>query len=85
MTRRQTEIERSVRSFLGQSAPAHATAIEQMPADASLWDVVGSLNLLELVDYVEKQFDIRVHPLEFIPENFSSIARIVAFTVARIR
>jgi acyl carrier protein len=79
-----TNIDARIRGFLAQSVPAQAERIQAMPAEETIWNVVGSLNLLELIDFIEQEFGITVHPLEFIPDNFSSIERIVAFTAARV-
>jgi len=39
---------------------------------------LDSLTLLELIAYVEKQFDIEVRESEMVPENFQTIAAITA-------
>jgi acyl carrier protein len=49
--------------------------------DASFLDegIIDSMNLLELVTYVEEQFDIKVDYRDILPENFDSISRLAAY------
>jgi acyl carrier protein len=42
--------------------------------------VIDSLGILELVTYLEQEFEIRVSDEELMPENFQTIACIAAFT-----
>jgi acyl carrier protein len=71
------EIASHVRSFLQQTAPAVADEIAKLPADAQLWEVVDSLSLLDLVEYMEQTFSFKLDPLELIPDNFETIELIV--------
>lgn len=41
--------------------------------------LVDSTGILELVAFVEKEYGIEVRDEELVPENFDSIANIVAF------
>jgi acyl carrier protein len=49
--------------------------------DASLLDegIIDSTGILELVGYLEEQFNIRIEDEEMIPENLDSIDHIVDF------
>jgi acyl carrier protein len=49
--------------------------------DASLLDagVVDSTGVLEVVQFLENEFGLRVDDQEIVPENIDSIARIAAF------
>jgi len=49
----------------------------------NLWREVSSLSMLELVSYVETKFGVVVRPIDFAPQNFSSIAAIARFVVSR--
>ena len=73
------EIEQQVRLFLKESAPGKGQAIARLGRDEWLWNVIDSLSLLDLVEYLEKTFGIVIEPLDLIPENFGSIERIIAF------
>lgn len=58
---------------------------ERVPArDVSLIEsgVIDSTGVLELIEYLEDDFGIRVEDAETVPENLDSIDRIAAF-VAR--
>lgn len=46
--------------------------------------VIDSTGVLEVVEFVESEFGIRVADEEMLPENFDSIARIAAFVERRI-
>jgi acyl carrier protein len=49
--------------------------------EASFLDegIVDSMNVLEIVTYVEKQFGIKVEDSDIVPNNFDSVSRIVAY------
>jgi len=44
--------------------------------------VIDSVGILELIGYIEKQFEIRVDDRELVPDNLDSIRKIAHF-VAR--
>ena len=41
--------------------------------------IVDSMNVLELVMFVEQKFGIKVEDAEIVPDNFDSVARLAAF------
>ena len=47
----------------------------------ALWGVVSSMILLELVDFIETAFRIEVKPIDYVPENFSSVRKIINLVV----
>lgn len=51
------------------------------PDDASFLEngIIDSMNVLELVVFVEDNFEITVDDQEVVPENFDSIARLAAY------
>lgn len=51
------------------------------PHDASFLDngIVDSMNVLELVMFVEEKFGVQVGDGEIIPENFDSVTKLAAF------
>lgn len=75
-------VEVSIRRFLMRNHPGATTAIARMRRDEPVWDVVGSLTLLDLVSYLEQEFQIAVRPVDFVPRNFSTIARMARFVAA---
>lgn len=51
------------------------------PDDTSFLEngIVDSMNVLELVMFVEQKFGVKVEDAEIVPDNFDSIARLAAF------
>jgi acyl carrier protein len=51
------------------------------PDSASFLDegIVDSMNVLELVTFVEKQFGIKVDDTDIVPDNFDSVSGIAAY------
>ena len=41
--------------------------------------IIDSTGVLELIEFIERSFDIKVEDDEIIPENFDSISRVAAF------
>lgn len=41
--------------------------------------VLDSMNILQLVEFVEKQFHIRVDDQDIVPANFDSVAKLAAY------
>jgi acyl carrier protein len=41
--------------------------------------IIDSLGVMELVEFVQKEFGIKVEQTEVTPENFDSIAKLAAF------
>ena len=80
----EATVEAEVRAFLRESIPRSQPVIADLDVNAPLWEAVDSLSVLELVEYIEKRFELRVPPLDFVPENFATIGRIVRY-VARQR
>ncbi len=56
-------------------------------ADDSLIEsgVIDSTGVLELIEFLEEEFAIRVEDAETVPENLDSIERIVAFVDRKVR
>ena len=77
------ELEQTIRDFLAEYHPNGRRGIDKIGASDNLWRVVSSLNLLLLVEYIEEKFAIKVAPIDFAPQHFSTIASIAKFVVAR--
>ena len=77
------EIEASIRAFLAAYHPDGRRGIDRIAATANLWQVVDSLNMLLLVEFIETKFALRVAPIDFAPQHFSTIAAIVKFVAAK--
>src|SRR5215470_6178649 len=78
------EIERTLRAFLATYHPDGRRGIARLGATDNLWQQVNSLDLLLLVEFIETRFEIRVEPIDFAPQNFSSLAAIAKFVARRL-
>jgi acyl carrier protein len=78
------EIEREIRAFLSKNFPLYKE--EQVDRDQSLVEsgVIDSLGILELVDFVEVTFDLRIPEDELLPENLDSIANITRYLAEKL-
>ena len=74
-----TEIEGEIRAFLGKNFPLYDE--EKVGREESLVEsgVIDSLGILELVDFVEERFALRIPEDELLPENLDSIANITRY------
>lgn len=79
------EVVIAVKRFLGGYHPEGVRGIAKIGAQRNLWTEVNSLTLLELVVFVEDKFAIKVQPIDFAPQNFSSLEAIARFVVANRR
>nr|HEX4316644.1 hypothetical protein [Kofleriaceae bacterium] len=76
-------IEDIVRAFLADHHPRGRRGVDKIGAADNLWREVNSLNLLLLVEYLEARFDLKVAPIDFAPQNFSTIGAIAKFVATR--
>jgi acyl carrier protein len=60
--------------------------LDVIPADESLLEngVVDSTGVLELIDFLEGTFHIKIMDDELIPDNLDSINKVVAFIERKI-
>lgn len=72
--------ELDLRRFLHENFPLAGDA-SKLAADDSLLDagVIDSTGVLELIDFLETRFEIRVDDEELVPENLDSIGNILRF------
>jgi hypothetical protein len=77
------DIEGTLRAFLATYHPEGRRGAAKLGAGDNLWQHVGSLDLLLLVEFIETRFEIRVEPIDFAPQNFSSLAAIAKFVAHR--
>lgn len=64
---------------------ALGTGVESVGHDEDLLaqDVIDSLGIVELVAFLESRFGIKVGDDDLLPENFSSVNRVVAFVESK--
>lgn len=77
-------IENDIRVFLRSNFPLFKEG--QVGREESLVEsgVIDSLGILELVDFVETRFDLRIPEHELVPENLDSIANITRYLTERL-
>jgi len=56
------------------------------PDDASFLNegIVDSMNMLELVMFVEKEFGAKVEDEDIVPDNFDSVSKLAAFVRRKV-
>ncbi len=71
--------ERRLKEFIVENF--YVSDADALTADTSLIQggYVDSTGMLEVVGFVEEHFSVQVAEEELIPENFETIARIVAY------
>jgi acyl carrier protein len=77
------EIEAAIVAFLAGYHRNGARGAARLGSARNLWLEINSLTLLELVVYVEQKFAITVRPIDFAPQNFSSIDAIARLVLRR--
>ncbi len=53
--------------------------------DASLLEegIIDSMNVMELVSFIENEFGVTVNDLEIVPDNFDSVNKMSAFVLRK--
>jgi acyl carrier protein len=84
VTQESAAIEREIRTFLDQNFPLYEEA--KVDRDDSLVEtgVIDSLGILELVDFVETRFDLRIPEDELLPENLDSVGNITRYLAQKL-
>jgi acyl carrier protein len=79
-----THARDSIRAFIRENY--------YLPADLAFTDdtsllgqgIIDSTGVLELVSFLERDFEIEVKDLEILPENLDSVARIAAYLARKL-
>ena len=55
------------------------------PKDASFLEngIIDSMNVLELVMFVEEKFKVKVDDSEIVPDNFDSVSKLAAYITSK--
>jgi acyl carrier protein len=85
MSNEAKEIEAKVRGYILENL-LFSNDPAELPNDASLLDrgIIDSTGVLEIVLFLEGEFDIQIKASEMLPENFDTVNNMVAF-VQRLR
>ncbi len=73
-----------IRSYISQNILFSGNSYPY-PDDASFLDegIVDSMNVLELVTFVEDRFGITVDDQEIVPDHFDSVSKLAAYVQSR--
>ena len=75
-----SEIEQKIRQFIAENFMLRHDRAELSDTDSLLEaGLIDSTGVLELVGYLESEFQIAVADAEIIPENLDSIRTIIAY------
>ncbi len=79
------EINGQIREFILAHFPI-ANQQQSLPDEESLLDnnIIDSMGILELVEFIETKFEITVDDEELVPQNFQSIADLSNFVRTKI-
>jgi len=75
-----SQIEAQIRDFIARNLLYNPEGFIY-PDDASLLreGIIDSLGVLELVEFVQKSFGVKVDQQEVVPDNFDSVIRLSAY------
>ncbi len=77
-----TQISEKIRMYIAENI---LFSNNGYPDETSFLDegIIDSMNVLELVAFVEENFGIAVEDHEIVPDNFDSVSRIATFVDTR--
>lgn len=81
----QHQIEEKVGKFIAETILFSSKGYPH-PLDASFLEngIVDSMNIMEIVMFVEEQFGIKVEDHEITPDHFDSVEKIARFVQAKV-
>lgn len=76
--------EEIIASYIAENILFRKNGYPYAPDDSFLENgIVDSVNVLELVMFVEEKFKVRVDDSEVVPENFDSVSRLAAYVCSK--
>jgi acyl carrier protein len=83
--RSQLEIKEQIRTFILKNILLGSSEKPLGDNDSFLdQGLIDSTGILELVGFVEDEFDIEVEDSDLIPENFDSVSKLTVYVQSRI-
>ena len=80
-----TTIERDIRQFLAENFPLADGGTELGGGDSLIEaGVIDSTGVLELIEYLEANYNIQISDEEVLPDNLDSIDRIGRFVTSKL-
>jgi acyl carrier protein len=79
-------VEQTLRQFVDETF-LFGQGIEKVGSDDSLVDhgIIDSTGILELVNFIEQQFQIKLADAEIVPANLDSFSRLTSFIESKVR
>ncbi len=73
-------VEKQIRTYIAQNILFTGNDYPYAD-DVSFLDqgIVDSMNVLELVNFVEERYGVKVDDRDIVPDNFDSVARLAAY------
>ena len=73
--------EATARELLGYLTSHLVGKGVDLDGETSLFEarLLDSVRLMELIEHVEKSYDVRVAPMEIVLENFDTVDRMIGF------
>jgi acyl carrier protein len=73
-------LERQIRTYIAQNILFTGTDYPY-DDDLSFLDqgIVDSMNVLELVNFIEERYGVKVDDRDIVPDNFDSVARLATY------
>jgi acyl carrier protein len=78
------DIERDIKTFLNTNFPLYDE--EKVDREQSLVEsgVIDSLGILELVEFIEETYELRIPEDELLPENLDSLANVTRYLTGKV-
>ena len=75
-----TEIEAAVRAFIAENYLFKATSESLSDTDSFLaLGIINSMGVLELINFIESTYGIRIDDDEVVPDNLDSVRRVTDY------
>ncbi len=74
------EIKKNVRSYIAQNILFNKNGYPYSDDTSLLGEgIIDSMNVLELVSFVEDKFRVEVNDTDIVPDNFDSVSKLSSF------
>ena len=84
MTPTREQVAAAIQRFLAESLALGEAEAAALVASGSISAVLDSLNLLDLVCYLEAELGVKLRAVDLTPRNFSTIDRIATLFASSV-
>ena len=75
-----TDVEFGIRNYIAQNLLFSRNGYPYSDTTSLLEEgIIDSMNLLQLVTFVEEKFGVQVEDQDIVPDNFDSVSKIAAY------